>query len=248
MSDGNRNHAFEPFFTTKDIGKGTGLGLSMVYGFAQQSGGSAEIDSRLGLGTTVHLYLPRMEVAHGEVVEAVPAEGSPVEPFPTETTPTETTHYRSSQNVTVAPARDPVRILASGKTGGDRGLVLLVEDDPDVRASLSDLVLDLGYRVIQAPDDAAALSVCDRPQRIDFLFTDIVMPGGMNGLELARELRRQTPSVQVIFTTGYSDEILAQTGRLDDDAILLRKPYDSKTLAAALKQSFAKQTTHVPSV
>jgi signal transduction histidine kinase/ActR/RegA family two-component response regulator len=79
MSEKVRSHAFEPFFTTKDAGKGTGLGLSMVYGFAKQSGGVVTIDSEIGKGTVVRLYLPRAEppldADHGDDVRTQAADG-----------------------------------------------------------------------------------------------------------------------------------------------------------------------------
>jgi len=76
MSDTVRAHAFEPFYTTKEVGKGTGLGLSMVYGFADQSGGHVSIDSKVGHGTTVKLYLPR----HGAVVPLATTDEKPETP------------------------------------------------------------------------------------------------------------------------------------------------------------------------
>ena len=206
MSAEARARAFEPFFTTKEVGKGTGLGLSMVYGFAQQSGGFAEIESEPGQGTRVRIYLPRLVAAADEAVEVAddgPADGT------------------------------------AAAEALDQRTILLVEDDTDVRGSLCDQLTDLGYRVIEAEDGHDALALFDGSERIDLLFTDIVMPGGINGLDLARRLREHLPALNVIYTTGYSDDILAKSGPLDDGAVVLRKPYNSKAMTAALERAMS---------
>ncbi len=197
MTDEALSHAFEPFFTTKDIGEGTGLGLSMVYGFAQQSGGFAEIESKADVGTTVDLYLPRLI---GTGAEAA---------------------------VRVAP----LKTAAPGS-----GTILLVEDDADVRRSLAAQMTGLGYRVIEAEDGASALAVLDDETQIDLLFTDIMIPGGVSGLELARQLLLLRPELRVLYTTGYSEDHVAKAGQLEEDATVLRKPYDTAKLAAAISQ------------
>ena len=92
--------------------------------------------------------------------------------------------------------------------------------------------------MVVASDGTEALSQSEHGQRIDLLFTDIVMPGSLNGQELAGRLRRRLPTLNVIYTTGYSDEIVAQTGQLEDGALVLRKPYDGNALSAALSRSF----------
>jgi len=210
MSEDEIERAFEPFFTTKDVGKGTGLGLSMVYGFAQQSGGFAQIESKLGQGTAVRLFLPRLVASNETASDSSPAPscgGSPEKP--------------------------PV---VNGNAAGNT--VLLVEDDPDVREALRDQISNLGYNVVVATDGSDALSRTGHGQPIDLLFTDIVMPGGLNGLELARQLRGRLPMLNVIYTTGYSDDIVAQSGQLEEGALLLRKPYDGNDLSDALSRSF----------
>ncbi|MFP6746022.1 MAG: ATP-binding protein, partial [Alphaproteobacteria bacterium] len=198
MREEDISRAFEPFFTTKDVGKGAGLGLSMVYGFARQSGGFAEIESELGTGTTVRLYLPRLTQAREEA-----------------------TADRDSPPAAAAP-------------GG--GTILLVEDDADVRESLAGQLTRLGYRVIEAEDGAAALAAMAGGQRIDLLFTDVVMPGGMSGLELARQRLPHRPELKVLYTTGYSEDVVAETGQMEDGAVVLHKPYDKTKLAAAISR------------
>ncbi|MFP6772069.1 MAG: ATP-binding protein [Alphaproteobacteria bacterium] len=210
MSEEEKARAFEPFFTTKDVGKGTGLGLSMVYGFAQQSGGFTEIESEPGQGTAVRLFLPRVAPSMERQSGAArpPQSGGGAEKSP------------------------------DAQVDTDRNTVLLVEDDPYVCDALRDQIAGLGYNVLVASDDREALSQSEHGQRIDLLFTDIVMPGGLNGLELARQLRGRLPTLNVIYTTGYSDEIVAQTGQLEDGALVLHKPYDGDTLSEALSRSF----------
>ncbi|MBT5083284.1 MAG: PAS domain-containing protein [Rhodospirillaceae bacterium] len=199
MSEDDISHAFEPFFTTKDVGKGTGLGLSMVYGFAQQSGGFVEIESELGSGTTMRLYLPRLV---GTKEDEAATQGA---------------------------------LLEAAATAD--GTILLVEDDADVRESLAAQLTSLGYRVIEAEDGTAALAALSDAPNIDLLFTDVVMPGGLSGVELARRTLALRPELKILYSTGYSEEFIVEAGDMPDSAIVLRKPYDKSKLAATIAQT-----------
>lgn len=185
---------FDPFFTTKEDGHGTGLGLSMVYGFAKQSGGHILIESAVGEGTTVKLYLPRclQEVA---------------------------TERRSA---------------SSGMTGGTE-TILLVEDDDEVRETASGMLVDLGYRVLEASDATSAQSLLESDGAIDLLFTDVVMPGHATGQDLANTARRLRPDLPVLFTSGYVQDVIVHDGRLDEGVLLLEKPYTQRSLAQKVR-------------
>ena len=113
-------------------------------------------------------------------------------------------------------------------------MILLVEDDADVREALALLLADLNFRVVEAEDAGEAAAVVDGGQEIDLLFTDVVMPGGVNGLQLAQALRGTQPDLKIIYTTGYTDDILAEAGYLEENAILLRKPYNRNKLVEAV--------------
>jgi len=188
MSDEVRTHAFNPFFTTKEVGKGSGLGLSQVYGFTKQSGGHVTIDSAVGRGTTVRLYMP--------AIEAAPEGGG-----------------------TLAAARSAAAAGAA--------TVLIVEDDDAVRETAREALAALGYRTPVASDAAGALGILRRGEPVDLLFSDIVMPGGMSGVELAREARRLRPELKVLLTTGYA----AAESRRRDGFAVLSKPYRQSELA-----------------
>ena len=114
------------------------------------------------------------------------------------------------------------------------GIILLVEDDADVRESLADQLTNLGYQVIEAKDGASALAAVVDGQPIDLLFTDVVMPGGLSGLELAHQLLPLRPGLKVLYTTGYSEDIVSESGPLKEDAIVLRKPYNRAKLAETI--------------
>jgi two-component system, NtrC family, sensor kinase len=191
---------FEPFFTTKEVGKGTGLGLSQVYGFAQQSGGTATAASQPGRGTTVTLYLPRCR-------DEVAGRGA-------------------SRNDSVPNVM---------RQAGQRGHVLLVEDNADVADITRGRLEDLGYGVTHVPDATSALALLQRQvNSIDLVFSDIVMPGDLNGLDLARQVRRRHGNqVPILLATGYSD--VAQTA-IREGFLLLRKPYE----VAEMREAIAK--------
>ncbi|KOX58443.1 hybrid sensor histidine kinase/response regulator [Methylobacterium fujisawaense] len=175
----------DPFFTTKEEGKGTGLGLSMVYGFAKQSGGAAQIESAVGAGTTVRLSFPATD---GDVN---------------------------------APAK--VSLRSVDRQGSET--ILIVDDREDVAELARTILRDFGYTTLVASNAREALEILDSSERIDLLFTDLIMPGGMNGVLLAREARRRQPKLKVLLATGYAEASLERTDIGGSEFDLLNKPY-----------------------
>jgi PAS domain S-box-containing protein len=188
---------FEPFFTTKEVGKGTGLGLSMVYGFLEQSRGHVRIESEVGRGTTVRLYLPKSN---------------------------------DTMNATAEQPEAPPR-------GQER--ILVVEDDPHVRAGVLGQLEGLGYQATGATDGTSGLAAFETsPHPFDLLLTDVIVPGAMNGKALADEVKRRWPVTRVVFMSGYSENILSTQGRLEPGVLLLNKPFTVHELARMLRRAF----------
>ena len=113
--------------------------------------------------------------------------------------------------------------------------ILVVEDDADVRALAVALLGSLGYGIIEAADGESALAALDKASRVDLLFTDVVLPGGMNGSKLVEEARRRERCVPVIFTSGYTDNAIIHQGRLDEGVEFLKKPYRKADLAQKIR-------------
>jgi signal transduction histidine kinase len=113
--------------------------------------------------------------------------------------------------------------------------ILVVEDDDDVRAFSVESLRELGYRVIEAHDGAAALRLLERQPRIDLLFTDVVLPGGLTGAQVAAQARAMRSDLKVLFTTGYARNAIVHHGRLDKGVRLLTKPFSFKDLAAKVR-------------
>ena len=113
--------------------------------------------------------------------------------------------------------------------------ILVVEDDTDVRSYGCDSLRDLGYDVIEAKDGHAALKLLDSHAHIKVLFTDVGLPGGMNGRQLADEARRRRPQLKVLFTTGYARNAIVHDGRLDPGVELITKPYTQAALSTKLR-------------
>jgi PAS domain S-box-containing protein len=192
---------FEPFFTTKEIGKGSGLGLSQVYGFTKQSGGHVTIDSELGKGTTIKLYLPQS----GELPDA------------------------------------EIDMRDREARGGSE-LILVVEDDEAVQEVAVAALDSLGYRTVLARDGRDALAVLRRRGDIDLLFTDHVMPGGLTGVELAREARALRPALKVLLTSGYSKR--ATDGAHGEGFPSIAKPYRRSDLAESIRIALDTHVTN----
>ena len=197
MTPDVKDHAFEPFFTTKDVGKGSGLGLAQVYGFAKQSGGSVQIHTAVGQGTSVMLMLPR-------------SPSRPLDP--------------------PRPSATDAVLQAQRRAAGS---VLLVEDNDDVAVLVSEMLQELGYKVERAANALAALQTLTEGTLIDVVFSDIMMPGEMDGVELGRQIRLRQTNVPVLLTSGYAHGAVQRAER--EGFRVLPKPYDLPALAAALQ-------------
>jgi signal transduction histidine kinase len=113
--------------------------------------------------------------------------------------------------------------------------ILLVEDDEGVRQYAKSALEELGYKVLVAQDGASALHIANDGTHIDLLFTDIVLPGGMNGRQLSREVLKTRPGLAVLFTTGYTPNAIIHHGRVDPDVQLLSKPYTRDDLSRKIR-------------
>ncbi|WP_338666084.1 response regulator [Pararoseomonas sp. SCSIO 73927] len=136
-------------------------------------------------------------------------------------------------------AEDVVVSVEGGPVTGGTETVLVAEDDDAVRATVVELLTELGYRVLKARDAASALSVVESGVPIDLLFTDVVMPGPMKSTELARRARERLPGLAVLFTSGYTENSIVHGGRLDEGVELLSKPYTREAMARKLRQVLA---------
>ena len=113
--------------------------------------------------------------------------------------------------------------------------ILVVEDEAEVRAFSTQALADLGYRVLEASDAHAALRVLEREAQVDLLFTDVGLPNGVNGRQLAEEARRRRPTLKVLYTTGYARNAIIHQGRLDAGVELVAKPFTQSDLARRVR-------------
>ncbi len=118
---------------------------------------------------------------------------------------------------------------------GGHGTILVVEDDSLVRAYVVVQIQSLGYTTLTAGDGQEALSVLRSSDPVDLLFTDVIMPGSMNGRELSIEAFKLRPALKVLFTSGYTENAIGEDGWLDPDVLLLAKPYSRADLARMIR-------------
>ncbi|MFB1480444.1 PAS domain-containing protein [Corallococcus sp. RDP092CA] len=129
----------------------------------------------------------------------------------------------------------PVTEVVAGPVEGGRETILAVEDDAEVRATVVELLTELGYRVLRAGDGQSALSILRSGVAVDLLFTDVVMPGPVRSPELARQAKALQPDIEVLFTSGYTENAIVHGGRLDPGVSLLSKPYRREDLARKVR-------------
>jgi CheY-like chemotaxis protein len=119
--------------------------------------------------------------------------------------------------------------------------VLLIEEEPGVAAIAQRFLESPGYRATHAKNGPEALAIPDGDASIDILFTDVMLPGGMNGREIADAALAQRPKLRVLFASGYPEEALSDQGRLRPGVTLVQKPYRKQDLAQALARVSADQ-------
>jgi PAS domain S-box-containing protein len=134
------------------------------------------------------------------------------------------------------PAPEVVRVARPDKRGTTGETILVVEDDEDVRTFTVATLNELGYRVLSASDARSALDGLQREPDVDLLFTDVGLPNGVNGRQLADEALRIRPGIKVLFTTGYARNAIVHHGRLDPGVELIVKPYTQPDLARRVRR------------
>ncbi len=132
-------------------------------------------------------------------------------------------------------ATDAVFERRHSPASGDGETVLVVEDHEDLRSYSAGAVREMGYHVLEAADAKAALTILESDQRVDLLFTDVVLPGGMNGRQLADATLKARPSLKVLFTTGYTRNAIVHNGQLVPGIQLLGKPFTYSDLATKIR-------------
>jgi CheY-like chemotaxis protein len=130
------------------------------------------------------------------------------------------------------PAAEPV--LAPAVEGGHE-TILVVEDDTLVRNYVLTQLHSLGYVTLDAANATEALALARTGHPFDLLFTDVIMPGVMNGRQLVDEARKRRPSLKTLYTSGYTENAIVHHGRLDSGVLLLAKPYRKSELARMLR-------------
>jgi signal transduction histidine kinase len=201
MTEQVRQRAFDPFFTTKAIGKGSGLGLSQVYGLVQQSGGTIRLDSQPGEGTTVSIYLPKAS--------------SPA--------------VSLQATSTVSQDATPTAIASDASRQGRR--ILLLDDDEQVRETVTEMLTAAGYTVASFGAASQALDELSGPNRIDLTIVDFAMPE-ISGDQFAAAARSRRSEVPVLFITGY-----AETESLQSECWVLRKPFNVAALISTVEDA-----------
>jgi CheY-like chemotaxis protein len=137
----------------------------------------------------------------------------------------------------VAPdARPAESFVESDRPGGS---VLVIEDDDAVLEFERETLVSEGYDVLVARDGPEAMKIIESDARLDIIVTDVVLPNGMNGRQIADAAKKIRPTTPVLFTTGYTTNAIVHQGRLDEDVVLLSKPFSSHALAYRASQGSA---------
>jgi CheY-like chemotaxis protein len=129
--------------------------------------------------------------------------------------------------------------LVSANIVGGTETILVVEDDAMVRRYVTTQVQSLGYTTLEAPNASDALRIIDEGVAIDLLFTDVIMPGAMNGRQLVEKALKRRPGLKTLYTSGYTENAIVHHGRLDSGVLLLAKPYRKSELARMIRLALA---------
>jgi PAS domain S-box-containing protein len=135
-----------------------------------------------------------------------------------------------------APVADETEVSTSVEGSGEGEVVLVIDDDPTIRMLVAEVLSESGYAVIEAPDGPAGLKVLDSNARIDLLITDVGLPGGLNGRQVADAARVGRPRLKVLFITGYAENAVIGQSRLEDGMHVMTKPFQMENLAQRIQE------------
>jgi putative nucleotidyltransferase with HDIG domain len=211
----NLQHIFEPFFTTKEEGEGTGLGLSMSYGIITSHGGTIDVDSTVGEGTTFTIVLP-VAVNVKEMLGKADAKPEP------------------------APEAEPEPKKRTAPTGKKaQPSILIVDDEEHIRDLLSDTLAVRGYGIQTAENGLTALGVLGE-REVDLVLLDMRMPI-KDGLGLLDEITDKLPTLPVIIVTGLASNEEVQEALQRGAFSCLRKPFEIDTLVEEVEKALGKR-------
>jgi signal transduction histidine kinase len=137
---------------------------------------------------------------------------------------------------------DKLEDVAAAPLLGGPETILVVEDEDDVRSATCGILSALGYRVLEAPDAAAAKAIVESGEQIDLVFSDVIMPGPVSSLQLGEVVRERLPRAQILYTSGYAEGVLAHEGKLEASVNLLHKPYHPDALSARIRHLLRRRT------
>jgi len=188
-----------------------------------------------GTGLGLSMAYGFVKQSGGEIVlRSAPGEGTSVRIY----------LPRSAAPASAAEQIKPVPLAGGLET------ILVVEDEESVRSASSGILTALGYRVLEAQDGAAAVEVIrhalDHDERIDLVFSDVIMPGPVSSRDLESYVREKLPAAQILFTSGYAEGVLAHAGKVDATLNLLQKPYSVDQLGARIRHLLRHRAPYVP--
>ena len=219
---------FEPFFSTKPRGRGTGLGLATVYGIVSGLGGTIDVYSEVGLGTTMNVLLPASAQAQPDAPGAAPGSDAAGE--------------RAGTTGPDGTAPDGTGETAARRLRGHGETILLVEDEESLRTMASRILARNGYQVREASDGPSALLLAGDPgEKIDLLVTDMVMPG-MLGNEVVDRIRAIRPGLPAVFITGYTKQVLDFHGIPAPELDVVQKPFTEQQILSRIRQALHRAT------
>ncbi|RXT50704.1 PAS domain S-box protein [Bradyrhizobium betae] len=202
---------------------GTGIPPDLIERVFDPFFTTKEVGKGTGLGLSMVFGFVKQSGGHIKIYSEE-GHGTSVKIYLPRSTGVQETEYEVLQNVPI--------------TGGSEK-ILIVEDDTLVRQYVVTQIKSLGYTALEAANAAEALTIIDADKGIDLLFTDIIMPGHMNGRQLADEAVRRRPDLKTLFTSGYTENAIVHHGRLDSGVLLLAKPYRKSELAKMLRTALA---------
>jgi PAS domain S-box-containing protein len=139
-----------------------------------------------------------------------------------------------------ASSNEENEYLTHSEAAGEGEVVLVIDDEPTIRMLIAEILAESGYAVIEAPDGPSGLRVLESNAKIDLLITDVGLPGGLNGRQVADAARVSRPGLKVLFITGYAENAVVGRGRLENGMYLLTKPFQMEILAERIREIIAK--------